>query len=119
VQTLPAHQNLRFIEPVGYSDNLSLIKHSFAVLTDSGGMQKEAYMLKKFCITLRDETEWTELTDLECNFLAGAKKQSILDAYDKIKGLAWDAPEGIYGGGKARTKVSSLILEDAARRGLI
>lgn len=118
-QTLPEHKNLRFIKPVGYRDNLDLIKHSLAVLTDSGGVQKEAYMMKRFCITLRDETEWTELTELSCNFLSGAQKESILAAYNKIKGLKWSAPENIYGGGNAREKIFDMILDDATRRGIL
>lgn len=54
------YSNIIFIEPQSYTDNLSFIKNAEAVITDSGGIQKEAYWLKVRCITLRSETEWTE-----------------------------------------------------------
>ena len=115
---LPAHKNLRFIEPVGYIENLQLIKLASVVMTDSGGIQKEAYMMKRFCITLRDETEWTELTDLAVNFLSGANKNKILEIYHDLKNIQWNAPSGIYGGGNARIRISEMIMRDAASRGL-
>jgi UDP-GlcNAc3NAcA epimerase len=52
--------NIHFIEPIGYVESLSYQAYSEAIITDSGGMQKEAYMLQKKCITVRSETEWTE-----------------------------------------------------------
>jgi UDP-N-acetylglucosamine 2-epimerase len=52
--------NIRIIRPLGYFDTIMLLKNSAFVMTDSGGMQREAYWLKAACITLRDETEWTE-----------------------------------------------------------
>jgi len=64
-------------EPVGYFDMLSLLKHAYLVMTDSGGLQKEAFFFGKFCITLRDETEWTELVEEKVNFLAGADSYKI------------------------------------------
>jgi UDP-GlcNAc3NAcA epimerase len=109
-------KTLHLIEPVGYTDNLQLIKHCLFVMTDSGGMQKEAYMMKKFCLTLRDETEWTELVDLNCNFLTGADQTRIIDTANKIKQLSWDAPGDIYGGGKAAEKIYEAIKQDARAR---
>lgn len=54
------YSNINFIDPIGYVESLSYQTYSDAIITDSGGMQKEAYMLKKKCITVRSETEWTE-----------------------------------------------------------
>lgn len=62
---------IKIIEPVGYQEMMGLIKNSFAVATDSGGLQKEAFYFKKPCITLRNETEWFELSDLGWNLILG------------------------------------------------
>jgi UDP-N-acetylglucosamine 2-epimerase len=62
-------ENVRVIDPAGYFDNLFLLQHSATLLTDSGGMQKEAYWLKIPCITLRDETEWVETVEDGWNVL--------------------------------------------------
>src|SRR5690606_21720497 len=64
--------NIRIVRPVGYLEMVWLEMHCRAVVTDSGGVQKEAYFHGKRCITLRDETEWTELVELGVNILAGA-----------------------------------------------
>jgi UDP-GlcNAc3NAcA epimerase len=61
---------IRVIEPVGYLDIVMAEKHARLVATDSGGMQKEAFFYRVPCVTLREETEWTELVDLGWNRLA-------------------------------------------------
>ncbi|OSZ82378.1 UDP-N-acetylglucosamine 2-epimerase (non-hydrolyzing) [Chitinophagaceae bacterium IBVUCB1] len=75
------------IEPVGYFDMLSLLQHCHLVLTDSGGLQKEAYFFHKYCVTLRDQTEWVELTKAGCSTITGADEdkimQAVADMYDK------------------------------------
>src|SRR4030095_3876298 len=62
---------LRIIRPVGFLDMLQLIEHAAMVLTDSGGLQKEAFFLDTPCITLRAETEWTETVEVGANVLTG------------------------------------------------
>jgi len=96
------------IQPVGYFDIIELLKNCRFVLTDSGGMQKEAYFFKKYCITLRNETEWMELVNHNFNFLAGPDPPRILAHYKNIM----NKPElqqvaGLYGNGDA----SSMIVE--------
>jgi len=73
------------VEPVGYLDMISLEKNAYAILTDSGGVQKEAFWLKVPCITLRAETEWVETVRYGWNRLVGADKEKILDAALNIK----------------------------------
>jgi UDP-GlcNAc3NAcA epimerase len=73
--------NLIIIDPVGYLEMVWFIDNCSLVMTDSGGLQKEAYFFEKPCITLRDETEWVELIENRFNVLAGANKDKILDLY--------------------------------------
>ncbi len=76
-------ERLTLIEPVSYLEMVWLINHCGLLMTDSGGLQKEAFFFKKTCITLRDETEWVELVDNQCNVLVGADKERIINAYGK------------------------------------
>jgi UDP-N-acetylglucosamine 2-epimerase len=90
-------------EPCGYIDIISLAKSARILLTDSGGMQKEAYWLKVPCITLRFETEWVETTEAGWNVLAGSHTERILEAYTDFSARG-NVPEyhpNIYGDGNA------------------
>ncbi|MDM8527682.1 UDP-N-acetylglucosamine 2-epimerase (non-hydrolyzing) [Anaerolineales bacterium HSG24] len=83
---IPADKNLRLIEPVGYLDMLMLEQNARMMMTDSGGMQKEAYFFAIPCITLRPETEWVETVETGWNRLVGADKQQIIkDVQDFMK----------------------------------
>ncbi len=87
-------ENIKVIAPVGYLEMLMLIRQSEKVLTDSGGLQKEAYFCQKQCITLRDETEWTETLNNDWNILAGTDEKLILECISRdVKG-----PQGSYFG---------------------
>jgi UDP-GlcNAc3NAcA epimerase len=102
-------KNLTIIDPVGYLEIVWLIDHSSLVMTDSGGLQKEAYFFAKPCITLRDETEWIELVTCKANTLVGADKAKIIEAY-KNRSLFDNKNSSLdlYGGGKA----SKMIIEE-------
>jgi UDP-GlcNAc3NAcA epimerase len=76
--------NLSIVNPLGYLNMIWLIDHCNLVMTDSGGLQKEAYFFLKPCITLREETEWLELVKTGTNFIVGADEQKILDAYNHL-----------------------------------
>ncbi|MFW9817667.1 MAG: non-hydrolyzing UDP-N-acetylglucosamine 2-epimerase [Candidatus Thorarchaeota archaeon] len=71
--------NIRLLEPVGYMDMVRLQQSARMILTDSGGMQKEAYWLHVPCLTLREETEWTETVEAGWNILVGASKDAIIE----------------------------------------
>ncbi len=101
---IPLHATV--IDPVGYFDMLALLENCALVLTDSGGLQKEAYFFQKFCITLRDQTEWTELVEAGANALAGADKNRILELYAHGRKTAVAATADLYGRGDAGTRIA-------------
>ena len=89
------NSKLRCIPPVGYLDMLMLEQNAKAILTDSGGMQKEAYWFGVPCVTLREETEWVETVEAGWNVVVGADRAKIVDAVNSIKltcpttGIIW------------------------------
>ena len=89
------------IEPVGYFDMLALLENCSLVMTDSGGLQKEAYFFTKYCITLRDQTEWVELVQAGANSIVGADKGKILSAYHEHKNSRLAEGKSLYGDGDA------------------
>jgi UDP-GlcNAc3NAcA epimerase len=103
---LDSYNNIKFIDPVGYLENISYQKFSECVITDSGGMQKEAYMLQKKCITIRTETEWVETLNNGWNTL-------LFDNLDDIKSII-DVDQGkyipnLYGDGKSAVAIVEII----------
>ncbi|MDL2297126.1 UDP-N-acetylglucosamine 2-epimerase (non-hydrolyzing) [Bacteroidales bacterium OttesenSCG-928-C03] len=95
-----------FIEPVGYLEMIWLLSHASLVMTDSGGLQKEAYFFQKQCITLRNETEWVELVELGANHLAGTNRAQIVDIYhDLLNPRPVDFSLPLYGDGNASEKI--------------
>jgi UDP-GlcNAc3NAcA epimerase len=102
---------LTLIDPVGYLQMIWLLEHCSMVMTDSGGLQKEAYFFKKYCITLRDETEWVELIEADVNQLAGAEKTKILTLFSQYWKTQPTFPTNLYGqGDSAKEIVRQLFL---------
>ena len=100
-----AHVLLR--PPVGYLDFVKLAGHARAVLTDSGGVQKEAYLLGVPCLTLRDTTEWVETVDAGWNTLVDLDAEAALAALEAPPSDG-DRPE-LYGGGRASERVRDVV----------
>ncbi len=101
------NDNVKIIEPVSYLEMILLLKNSSKVLTDSGGLQKEAYFMQKPCVTLRDETEWIETLNGNWNFIVGTDKDLILE---KIAVNVFDKQGNYYGDGKAGEKIVNALL---------
>ena len=102
-------KNVKLIDPVGYFDIITLEKSARLLLTDSGGMQKEAYWLKVPCITLRDETEWIETVELGWNILTGADRDRIIETVRTFKAPSEHPP--LYGDGRAAAHCLKALLE--------
>ena len=102
---------LHLIDPLSYPEMMGLLADARGLLTDSGGLQKEAYFLAVPCVTLRDETEWTETVASGWNRLAGADPALIRQAVAALKAPG-EAPDlALYGGGTAAGAVARLIGE--------
>jgi len=105
--------NIIVIDPVGYLNMFWLIEHCSLVMTDSGGLQKEAYFFSKPCITLRDQTEWVELVEAEVNVLVGADQGKIINAYQAQKELdTGKLNQNFYGDGKASARIVMELLKN-------
>jgi len=98
---------LSFIDPVSYLDMLVLEKNARVILTDSGGVQKEAYWLEVPCVTLRDETEWLETVESGWNVLVGSNYDRIINAVEKA--CPGQQVQGAYGNGRAAEQIETLI----------
>jgi UDP-N-acetylglucosamine 2-epimerase (non-hydrolysing)/UDP-GlcNAc3NAcA epimerase len=100
------------VAPLGYLDFLELARHARAILTDSGGVQKEAYLLGVPCVTLRDTTEWVETVDAGWNVLVDLDRHAALAALGRTPPA--ERPE-LYGGGHAAERVRVAVSAYTAR----
>ncbi|MGL5335799.1 MAG: UDP-N-acetylglucosamine 2-epimerase, partial [Enterovibrio sp.] len=97
--------NVHLIEPVGYFEMVWLLDHCNLVLTDIGGVQKEAFFFGKACVTMRDQTEWVELIEVGANELVGAATDKIVEAARRNVGRKVQDTQNLYGGGKSAEKI--------------
>ena len=103
--------NVQVIEPVSYLDMLMLEKNARLILTDSGGVQKEAYWFEVPCVTLRNKTEWVETVESGWNILAGAERQRIVDAVKKSENKLTGQHQALYGNGRSAEKICEMLLK--------
>ena len=103
--------SLFLVDPVSYFENLALLDRCSLVMTDSGGLQKEAYFFKKPCLTLRDETEWIELLDAGVNQLVPIDQEVIISHFKKTIGGRINFPDNLYGNGAASVNIVNNLRE--------
>ncbi len=101
------NSNIRIIEPVGYVEMVGLASGARLILTDSGGLQKEAYWLRVPCVTLREDTEWVETVEVGWNILVGSDTEKITKAVGSFTPNG--SPPALYGDGFAAEKCVNLL----------
>jgi len=109
--------NIQFtcIDPVGYLDMILLLQKCQLVMTDSGGLQKEAYFFHKPCITLRDQTEWVELVENGYNRVVGVDSNKIQEAYAYFTSTKLNFEKELYGGGQAGVNIINTLIAAIAK----
>lgn len=102
--------NVEIIDPVGYFEMIWLLKSCSLVVTDSGGVQKEAFFFGKACVTMRDQTEWIELIEIGANELVGADTTKIINTATRHIGRQVQDPHQLYGGGQASMSIVQALV---------
>ncbi|WP_367343916.1 non-hydrolyzing UDP-N-acetylglucosamine 2-epimerase [Methanomethylovorans sp.] len=102
------NSSVKLVEPLGFLDFIKLMDHSKMILTDSGGIQKEAYILKVPCITLRENSEWGETIEDGWNILVGTDKEKIFQAVNSFR-PSLQLHRNRFGNGDAAEKIASII----------
>ena len=105
----PGRSNIVILRPLGYLDFLALVSASRLVLTDSGGVQREAYLLQRPSIVLRERTEWVELVESGWVRTVDVARESILWAFRELVGASLEWRPGLLGDGRASERISVLI----------
>jgi UDP-GlcNAc3NAcA epimerase len=112
---LQAADHVRLIEPVGYLDMLALEAHARMILTDSGGVQREAYFLGIPCLTLREETELMETVEVGWNLLVGTDPRRIVEAWRSFRPRGPRPP--LFGDGHAAERIAAVLCQSPPRFG--
>ena len=102
--------DVKLIDPVGYFDMIELLKNCSLVMTDSGGLQKEAFFFKKNCVTLRDQTEWVELIENKVNVLVGASSEKLVAESKNMLDADSNFDIDLYGNGKASGNIVKSLM---------
>ena len=109
LHSLEIPSNICTTGPIGYFDMLALIQSSQLIVTDSGGLQKEAYFLSKQCITLRPETEWIETIELGWNRLVWGNIEVLEDEILNARGSSPSEKKNLFGDGYAAEKIAKIL----------
>jgi UDP-GlcNAc3NAcA epimerase len=102
-------ENIFISKPISYFESLAYQKNADIVITDSGGMQKEAYIIGTPCITLRDETEWSETLTNGFNSIVGSNAKKFMAALEKCLTIKLKPDKNLFGHGDASEKITSVL----------
>lgn len=112
LQKIEANPHFKIIPPAGFLDIIALEKHARMLVTDSGGLQKEAYFFRKPCVILRPQTEWVEIVENGNAILADASKKRIITAFEDLTAKNDLSYPPLYGDGKAAVFICEKIVND-------
>jgi len=110
-RTIQSNPNIKLIPPVSFLDMIALEKNAKLVITDSGGVQKEAFFFNKACIILRPETEWVELVSCGSAAIVGWNKDKIIEAYNRYSNDSSLQFPPVFGNGKAAEFICDMMLK--------
>ena len=105
------HPAIQITTPLSFFDMIVLEKNSKMIMTDSGGVQKEAYFFQRPVIILRSETEWTEITENGCGIITGSDEEAIINAYEHYRDIGKLEYPPVFGDGKAAEFMCKIILQ--------
>jgi UDP-GlcNAc3NAcA epimerase len=111
-QKILTHKKLRMISPAGFLDMIALEQNAKMIITDSGGVQKEAYFFAKPCVILRDQTEWIEVVEAGAAILTGPNKEKIISAATHLLEQKITTDPAIFGNGNAAAFICEKIISD-------
>jgi UDP-GlcNAc3NAcA epimerase len=111
-QSLIGNDRIKIIPPAGFLDIIALERNSSMMVTDSGGLQKEAFFFKKPCIILREQTEWIEIVENGNAILTGASEEKIIEAYIQLTSQSEQSFPELYGDGKAAEFICQKMIEE-------
>jgi UDP-GlcNAc3NAcA epimerase len=111
LEEIENNAHFKIIDPAGFIDIIALEKNAKMLITDSGGLQKEAYFFKKPCIILRPQTEWVEIVNNGNAILADANFDKIVEAFTKLNSKSDYTYPSFYGNGKAAEFICEKIIE--------
>jgi UDP-GlcNAc3NAcA epimerase len=111
-QSVQGNSYIHIIQPVSFFDIINLEKNSMMILTDSGGMQKEAYFYNKPCVVMRSETEWVEIVNAGAAMVCDADEEKIIQAFEYFRLNKLTSLPAIFGNGKASEFICDKIIEN-------
>ena len=109
------NERIHIIPPASFLEMIRLEKNADLVITDSGGVQKEAYFFKKPCIIMRSETEWKEIVEVGAAMIADADEENIMKAYFHFKGNRNIEYSNIFGDGKAAEFICNELISNSTK----
>ena len=110
--SIVGNTNIKIIEPVSFFDMINLEKNSMMILTDSGGLQKEAFFYNKPCVIMRSETEWVEIVESGAAIVCDADEEKIINAFHHFQSKELSSLPSIFGNGKASEFICTEIYKN-------